>query len=85
MALLDALASPAFYVGAIGSKLNCDKRRERLKSLGITAQQLQRLHAPVGLPIGSHSPPEIAVSIMAEITALRHQAKQNSQHTISAA
>ena len=85
MALLDALASPAFYVGAIGSKLNCDKRRERLKSLGIAAQQLQRLHAPVGLAIGSHSPPEIAVSIMAEITSLRHQAKQNSQHAISAA
>ena len=85
MAVLDALASPAFYVGAIGSKLNCEKRRERLKSLGITAQQLQRLHAPVGLPIGSHSPPEIAVSIMAEITLLRHQAKQNSKHTISVA
>ena len=85
MALLDALVSPAFYVGSIGSKLNCEKRRERLKSLGITAQQLQRLHAPVGLPIGSHSPPEIAVSIMAEITSLRHQAKQHAQHAISAA
>ena len=85
MALLDALVSPAFYVGAIGSKLNCDKRRERLKTLGVTAPQLQCLHAPVGLPIGSHSPPEIAVSIMAEITSLRHQAKQNSQHAISAA
>jgi xanthine dehydrogenase accessory factor len=85
MALLDALASPAFYVGAIGSKPNCDKRRERLKTLGVTVSQLQCLRAPVGLPIGSHSPPEIAVSIMAEITSLRHQAKQNSQHAISAA
>jgi xanthine dehydrogenase accessory factor len=85
MALLDALASPAFYVGAIGSKLSCEKRRDRLKSLGVTVQQLQRLRAPVGLPIGSHSPPEIAVSIMAEITTLRHQAKQNSQHAINAA
>jgi xanthine dehydrogenase accessory factor len=85
MALLDALTSPAFYVGAIGSKLNCDKRRERLKTLGVTMPQLQRLHAPVGLPIGSHTPPEIAVSIMAEITALRHQAKQDTQQPVSAA
>ncbi|UCC56511.1 MAG: XdhC family protein [Gammaproteobacteria bacterium] len=85
MALLDALSSPAFYVGAIGSKLNCDKRRERLKTLGISASQLQRLHAPVGLSIGSHTPPEIAVSIMAEITALRYQAKQNTQQPVNAA
>jgi xanthine dehydrogenase accessory factor len=85
MALFDALSSPAFYVGAIGSRRNCEKRRERLKTLGVTAQQLQGLRAPVGLPIGSHSPPEIAVSIMAEITKLRHQAKQNSQHAINAA
>jgi xanthine dehydrogenase accessory factor len=85
MALFDALSSPAFYVGAIGSRLNCEKRRGRLKTLGVTAQQLQGLRAPVGLPIGSHSPPEIAVSIMAEITKLRHQAKQNSQHAINAA
>ena len=85
MALLDALRSPAFYVGAIGSKLNCDKRRQRLKTMGLTVPQLQRLHAPVGLAIGSHSPPEIAVSIMAEITAMRHKAKQDLQGTISAA
>jgi xanthine dehydrogenase accessory factor len=85
MALLAALSSPAFYVGAIGSKLNCDKRRERLKSLGVTALQLQHLHAPVGLPIGSHSPPEIAVSIMAEITALRRNAKNDPQGIVNAA
>jgi len=78
MALLDALNSPAFYVGAIGSRVNSDRRRERLRSLGITARQLARLHAPVGLPIGSRSPPEIAVSILAEITALRHRVKQPS-------
>ena len=78
MALLDALNSPAFYVGAIGSRVNSDRRRERLRSLGITARQLARLHAPVGLPIGSRSPPEIAVSILAEITALRHRAQQPS-------
>lgn len=85
MAILDALSSPAFYVGAIGSKLNCEKRRERLKTLGVSAPQLQRLHAPVGLPIGSHSPPEIAVSILAEITVLRYKAKQDSQGAINAA
>ena len=72
MALLDALQSPAFYVGAIGSQRNCDLRRQRLKQLGITTSQLQRLHAPVGLSIGSHTPPEIAVSILAEITRQRN-------------
>lgn len=72
MALLDALTSDAFYVGAIGSLNNCEVRRQRLKELGITSPQLQRLHAPVGLSIGSHTPPEIAVSILAEITQQRN-------------
>jgi xanthine dehydrogenase accessory factor len=72
MAVLDALDSPAFYVGAIGSQRNCDARRQRLREMGLGEQQLQRLHAPVGLPIGSHTPPEIALSIMAEITQLRN-------------
>lgn len=85
MALLEALSSPAFYVGAIGSKRNCEIRRERLKTLGVSAPQLQRLHAPVGLDIGSRSPPEIAVSILAEITALRCKAKQDSQGASNAA
>jgi len=76
MALLDALQSPAFYVGALGSRLNSERRRARLQTLGLTAMQLQRLHAPVGLPIGSHEAPEIALSIMAEITALRNRAKR---------
>ena len=76
MALLDALQSPAFYVGALGSRLNSEQRRARLQTLGLTAMQLQRLHAPVGLPIGSHRAPEIALSIMAEITALRNRAPQ---------
>ena len=72
MALLDALQSPAFYVGSIGSLRNCDSRRQRLKGLGVSSVQLQRLHAPVGLAIGSHTPPEIAVSILAEITQQRN-------------
>ncbi len=83
MALLDALTSPAFYVGAIGSQRNCDARRQRLRDLGITAVQLQRLHAPVGLSIGSHTPPEIAVSILAEITRQRNVAQSVAHQAVS--
>ena len=85
MALLDALQSPVFYVGAIGSRQNSDRRRERLGTLGVSTEQLQRLHAPVGLPIGSRSPPEIAVSIMAEITALRNRARQLARDIVTTA
>jgi xanthine dehydrogenase accessory factor len=80
MALFEALNSQAFYVGAIGSRLNSERRRERLQTLGLAPTQLQHLHAPVGLPIGSHSAPEIALSIMAEITALRNRAAQAAAH-----
>lgn len=71
MALLEALQSHAFYVGALGSERTSAQRRERLLQLGITPLQLQRLHAPVGLPIHSKRPGEIAVSILAQLTALR--------------
>ncbi|MEJ2142314.1 MAG: XdhC family protein [Gammaproteobacteria bacterium] len=84
MALLDALQSPAFYVGAIGSQRNCEARRQRLKMMGITPAQLQRLHAPVGLAIGSHTPPEIAISIMAEITQQRNVVSESSRQSVSA-
>lgn len=83
MALLDALTSPAFYVGAIGSLRNCELRRQRLKELGITSPQLQRLHAPVGLSIGSHTPPEIAVSILAEITQQRNIESVTEKQAVS--
>ncbi len=83
MALLEALESPAFYVGAIGSQRNCDLRRQRLTELGLSTDQLQRLHAPVGLSIGSHTPPEIAVSILAEITLHRNILDQSEKQTIS--
>lgn len=83
MALLDALQSPAFYVGVIGSLRNCELRRQRLKQLGISSSQLQRLHAPVGLSIGSHTPPEIAVSILAEITQQRNFESVSSKQTVS--
>ena len=77
MALMEALESDAFYVGALGSQRSSDKRREHLLELGISADDLSRLHAPVGLRIGSHTPPEIAVSIVAEITAARHGELKN--------
>jgi len=72
MALWEALKSPAFYIGALGSKRTNASRRQRLQQLGLTATQLARLHGPVGLAIGSHTPAEIAVAIMAELTAVRN-------------
>ncbi len=72
LALLEALQSHAFYVGALGSRVNSARRRARLRSLGLSETQLARLHAPVGLAIGSRTPAEIAVSILAELTAVRH-------------
>jgi xanthine dehydrogenase accessory factor len=72
LALMEALKSAAFYVGAIGSKKNNDARRERLKEFELSADEIARLRGPVGLYIGSKTPPEIAVAIMAELTAVRH-------------
>ena len=70
-ALIEALKSPAFYVGALGSKANNDKRRKRLAEFDLSAGEIARLHGPVGLKIGSRTPPEIAVAILAEMTAVR--------------
>jgi xanthine dehydrogenase accessory factor len=72
LALLEALKSAAFYVGALGSRVNTVKRRERLAEFDLSRAELDRLHGPVGLRIGSKTPPEIAVSILAEMTAVRH-------------
>ena len=83
MALLDALQSPAFYVGAIGSRRNCELRRQRLKELGVSTARLQALHAPVGLDIGSHTPAEIAISVLAEITQQRNIVEQSEKQTVS--
>lgn len=71
LALLEALKSEAFYVGAIGSKQTQAKRRERLALFDLTSAQIGRLRGPVGLPIGSRTPPEIAIAIVAELIAVR--------------
>jgi xanthine dehydrogenase accessory factor len=72
LALMEGLKSAAFYVGAIGSKKNNDARRERLKEFDVSTEEIARLRGPVGLYIGSKTPPEIAVAIVAEMTAVRH-------------
>lgn len=71
MGLMEAFNTQAFYIGAMGSMTTSQKRRERLQLLDVTEQQLQRLHAPVGLDTGSKTPAEIAVSVLAELTAVR--------------
>lgn len=70
-ALEAALKSPAFYVGALGSRKTHAARLERLKALGFTEAELKRIHGPVGLDINALSPAEIAVSIVAQITQVR--------------
>lgn len=76
LALLEALHSPAFYVGAIGSRRSSANRRDRMMMhFAETETSLQRLHSPVGIYIGSKTPAEIAVSIMAEIIAIKNSVK----------
>jgi xanthine dehydrogenase accessory factor len=72
LALMEALKSPAFYVGALGSRANNARRRERLREFDLSDAQIARLHGPIGLFIGSRTPPEIAISILAEITAVKN-------------
>jgi xanthine dehydrogenase accessory factor len=73
LALLEALKTDAFYVGAIGSRRNNEARHERMaEHFDVSAADLQRLRGPIGIYIGSKTPPEIAVSIMAEILAVKN-------------
>ena len=68
---MEALKTQAFFVGAMGSTRTSAKRRERLLQLDLSSAEIDRLHAPVGLDIGSKTPAEIAISIIAQLTALR--------------
>lgn len=72
MALLEALRSPAFYVGALGSRNNTIRRRERLAMFDLSEDEIARLHGPIGLHIGSRTPAEIAVAILAEIVSVKN-------------
>jgi xanthine dehydrogenase accessory factor len=74
-ALEIALRSDAAYVGAIGSRKTQTARRERLKSAGLTGEQLARLHGPIGLDLGGRAPAEVALAILAEMTAVRYGRK----------
>lgn len=83
MGLLAALQSPAFYVGAMGSKRTSETRRERLASLGLKAAALQRLRAPIGVNIPSKTPAEIAISVVAELIAARHHLRTTHEPLFS--
>jgi xanthine dehydrogenase accessory factor len=71
-ALAAALKSKAAYVGVLGTKRNVPKRLDALRELGVSEEQLKRLHAPIGLNIGAVQPEEIALSVLAEIVAIHH-------------
>lgn len=71
MGLMVAFETRAFYIGAMGSSVSSQKRRERLRQLDVSETELHRLHAPIGVDIGSKIPAEIAISILAEIVAVR--------------
>lgn len=86
LALMEALASEAFYVGAIGSRRNNDARRLRLQEhFGLTHAQLARMHGPIGLYIGSRTPHEIAVSIVAQLVAARNGVHPESTQDVASA
>jgi xanthine dehydrogenase accessory factor len=75
MALMEALKSKAFYVGAVGSQRTSNERRRRLREVaefGLSERDVARLHGPVGLPVGSRTPAEIAIAILAELIAARN-------------
>ncbi|CAD6532692.1 putative xanthine dehydrogenase subunit A [Paraburkholderia hiiakae] len=85
LALMEALRTEAFYVGALGSRSNNAARRERLLEFDLTSNDIARLHGPVGLYIGSRTPPEIAISILAEVTAAKNGVVVPKSSTIEGA
>jgi xanthine dehydrogenase accessory factor len=72
MVLLEALKSPAFYIGALGSRGNTAARKQRLAQFDLSPAEIGRLHGPVGLDLGGRTPAEIAVSIVAEIVSVKN-------------
>lgn len=72
-ALIVALPSPAFYVGALGARRRVPERLAQLAAAGVAAEQVARLHAPIGLDLGGKAPVEVAIAVLAEIIALRHR------------
>jgi xanthine dehydrogenase accessory factor len=71
LALMEALKTPAFYVGALGSRRNNETRRKRLTEFDVSEAEVRNLRGPEGLNLGGKTPPEIAMSIVAEMTAVR--------------
>lgn len=75
LTLMEACRTPAFYIGALGSKRNSERRRERLRTVaGLDEQQLERIHGPIGMAIGSKTPAEIALAILADIVRVKNGA-----------
>ena len=85
LVLLEALKSPAFYIGALGSRSNTAKRKERLALFDLSSAEIERLHGPIGLDIGSRTPAEIAVAILAEIIAVRNGVALKQKKPVAAA
>ena len=85
LVLLEALKSPAFYIGALGSRVNTANRKKRLALFDLSAAEIDRLHGPIGLDIGSRTPAEIAVSILAEIIAVRNGVALTQKKPVRAA
>jgi len=73
LALIEALPAASFYVGALGSRANYEKRKKRLLAVGLEAHEIERLHGPIGLDIGSRTSAEIAVSIVAHLIQVRRE------------
>lgn len=84
LAIMDALQSPAFYVGALGSRANHAKRVSRLREhFAMSEAELARLHGPAGIYIGSRTPPEIALSILAEIVAVKNGLAEHARISVA--
>jgi xanthine dehydrogenase accessory factor len=84
-ALVEALRTDAVYIGAMGSRRTTEERAERLRAAGVSEEDLARIHAPIGLPIGGRSPEEVAVSIAAELVqATRGRARARPEGSLAA-